>query len=177
MTHRRSLLIALSAASFLLPATTTHAADEPAAAGSVKQTFVVQGLHCPPCTNTVAAALKRTKRVENVKVDWNTKNAWITFDERLISAQQVAQQIAATPHMMGRGMHYQASLALKVSGVKDDAAAEKAKAALADVPGVAAVYAYPQHESVAVRFGEEGKATTADLIAALKKAGFDAAPF
>ena len=177
MTHGRSLLIALSAASFLLPATTTHAADEPAAAGSVKQTFVVQGLHCPPCTNTVASALKRTKGIENVKVDWNSKNAWITFDERVISAQQVAQQIAATPHMMGRGMHYQASLALKVPGVNDDAAAEKANAALTAVPGVTDVYAYPQQQSIAVRFSGAGKATTADLIAALKNAGFEASPF
>ena len=44
-------------------------------------------------------------------------------------------------------------------------------------PSVGAVYAYPQQESVAVRFGGTGKATTVDLIAALKMAGFDAAPF
>ena len=177
MTHRRFLLIVLATASFLLPAPTTFAADEPAAAGSVKQTFVVQGLHCPPCTNTVASALKRTKGIENVKVDWNTKNAWITFDERVISAQQVAQQIAATPHMMGRGMHYQASLALNVPGGTDDAAAEKDKAALTAVPGVKDVDAYPQQKSIAVRFSAAGKATTADLIAALKNAGFGASPF
>ena len=82
-----------------------------------------------------------------------------------------------TPHMMGRSMHYQASLALKVPELKDDAAADKAKAALADVPGVAAVYAYPQQQSLAVRFDGTGKVTSAELIAALKKAGFDAAPF
>ena len=144
---------------------------------TVKQTFVVQGLHCPPCTNTVEAALKRTKGIEAVKVDWRTKNAWITFDESLISAQQVAQAVAVTPHMMGRSMHYQASLALKAPELKDDAAAEKAKTALEDVPGVAAVYAYPQQQSLAVRFDGTGKVTTAELIAALKKAGFEAAPF
>ncbi len=144
---------------------------------TVKQTFVVQGLHCPPCTNTVEAALKRTKGIEAVKVDWRTKNAWVTFDESLISAQQVAQAVAVTPHMMGRSMHYQASLALKVPELKDDAAAEKAKSALGDVPGVATVYAYPQQQSLAVRFNGAGKVTTAELIAALKKAGFEAAPF
>jgi len=171
------VLIALSTMAFLAPSTATFGADAPAPAASVKQTFVVQGLHCPPCTNTVASALKRTKGIENVKVDWNSKNAWITFDERVISAQQVAQQIAATPHMMGRGMHYQASWALKVPGVNDDAAAEKAKAALTAVPGVTDVYAYPQQQSIAVRFSGAGKATTADLIAALKNAGFEASPF
>jgi copper chaperone CopZ len=144
---------------------------------AVKQTFVVQGLHCPPCTNTVEAALKRTKGIEAVKVDWRTKNAWITFDESLISAQQVAQAVAVTPHMMSRSMHYQASLALKVPELKDDSAADKAKAALAEVPGVAAVYAYPQQQSLAVRFDGSGKVTSAELIAALKKTGFEAAPF
>jgi copper chaperone CopZ len=171
------MLMALSTAALLTSSAATFAADEVAPAGPAKQTFVVQGLHCPPCTNTVESALKRLKGVQTAKVDWRTKNAWITFDEGLISAQQVAQTIAETPHMMGRGMRYEASLALKVPGVKDDAAAERAKAALAEVPGVAAVYAYPQQESVAVRFGGTGKTTTAELIVALKKAGFDAAPY
>ena len=144
---------------------------------SIKQTFVVQGLHCPPCTTTVESALKRTKGIENVKVDWSTKNAWVTFDENIISAQQVAQAIVSTPHMMGRNMHYQASLALKVHELKDDAAAEKAKAALVEIPGVSVAYAYPQQQSVAVRFQPTGKLTTAELIAALKKAGFEATPF
>lgn len=143
----------------------------------VKQTFVVQGLHCPPCTNTVESALKRTKGIEAVKVDWNSKNAWITYDEKVISAQQVAGAVAATPHMMGRGMHYQASLALKVPELKNEVAAEKAKAALGAVPGVAAVYAYPQQQSVVVRFQPSGKLTSADLIAALKKVDFEAKPF
>jgi copper chaperone CopZ len=177
VTHRRHMLIALSTAAFLAPSSAMFAADEAARASPAKQTFVLQGLHCPPCTSTVESALKQVDGVQSAKVDWKTKNAWITFDEGVISAQQVAQKIAATPHMMGRGMHYEASLALKVPGLKDDAAAEKAKAALAEVPGVGAVYAYPQQESVAVRFGGTGKATTVDLIAALKMAGFDAAPF
>lgn len=177
MTNRRPMLIALSTAAVLVSASAVYAADEPAPAGPAKQTFVVQGLHCPPCTSTVESALKRVKGVQSAKVDWKTKNAWITFDEGVISAQQVAQQIAATPHMMGRGMHYQASLALKLPGLKDEAEAEKAKAALAEVPGVNAVYAYPQQESLVVRFDGTGKATTAELITALKKAGFDAAPF
>lgn len=171
------ILIAISTAAILALSSASLGADEAAPAGSAKQTFVVQGLHCPPCSSTVESALKQVKGIQSAKVDWKTKNAWITFDEGVISAQQVAQKIATTPHMMGRNMHYEASLALKVPGVKDEAAAEKAKAALVEVPGIAAVYAYPQQESVAVRFGGTGKATTAELIAALKKAGFDAAPF
>ena len=168
----RSAIVGLLFVGMSISNTSTAVADE-----AVKQTFVVQGPHCPPCTRTVESALARTKGIESAKVDWKSKSAWITFDDRLISAQQVAQTIAATPHMMGRGMHYQASLALKVPGLTDDASAEKAKAALAEVPGVAAVYTHPQQQSIAVRFDNTGKVTTADLIAALKKAGLEAAPF
>lgn len=177
MTNRNRKAIAVSIAGLLSVGLMMFGAEHAVAGEAVKQTFVVQGLHCPPCTGTVESALKRTKGIESVKVDWKTKNAWITFDESAISAQQVSQAIAATPHMMGRGMHYQASLALKVPNLKDDAAAEKAKTALSEVPGVVAVYAYPQQQSLAVRFSGAGKVTTADLIAALKKAGFEATPF
>lgn len=177
MTDRKRKALALPIAGLLSVGMTMFAADQAVAGEAVKQTFVVQGLHCPPCTSTVESALKRTKGVEAVQVDWRTKNAWITFNENVISAQQVAQAVATTPHMMGRGMHYQASLALKVPELKDDAAAEKAQAALTEVPGVAGVYAYPQQQSIAVQFNGAGKVTTAELIVALKKAGFEATPF
>lgn len=170
-------LLSLTIAALLIAGERASADEVKPAAGSVKETFVPQGLHCPPCTNTIETALKRTKGIENVKVEWSSKNAWITFDESVISAQQVAQAIAATPHMMGRGMHYQASLALKVPELKDDATAEKVKTALGEVPGVAAVYAYPKQQSATVRFQATGKLSMADLIAALKKAGFEATPF
>ncbi|HEX3870889.1 MAG TPA: heavy metal-associated domain-containing protein, partial [Pirellulales bacterium] len=98
-----------------------------------KQTFLIRGLHCPPCTRTVEASLARVKGVQSVKVDWTSKNARVAFDESVISAQQVAQVIATTPHMMGGGMHYKGSLALKVPGL-DDAKGKAAKEALAKVP-------------------------------------------
>ncbi|MBL9085477.1 MAG: cation transporter [Planctomycetales bacterium] len=167
----------LATAAFLILGIGFMMVGDAIAEEAAKQTFVVQGLHCPPCTSTVESSLKRTKGIEAVKVDWKTKNAWITYDESVISAQQVAQTIATTPHMMGRSMHYQSSMALNVPELKDDATAEKVKTALGEVPGVAAVYAYPQQQSIAVRFAGAGKVTSADLIAALKKAGFEAAPF
>src|SRR5688500_11276951 len=82
-------------------------AQEPEAPPALtKGTYVLRGLHCQPCTSTVAASLKKLPGVQAVKVDWATKNAWIDFDERQISAQALAQRIAATPHMMGRSMRY-----------------------------------------------------------------------
>src|SRR5438552_3765775 len=121
-THARLLAFALA-----LGAPLAFASDA-TSAEPTQETFVIQGLHCPPCTSTVERSLVGIKGVQSAKVDWRTKNAWITLDESVISAQQVAQTIAATPHMMGRGMHYAASLALKVPALKDNAAAAKVKA-------------------------------------------------
>ena len=47
----------------------------------VQATFLINGLHCPPCTATVESSLKHVKGVQSASVNWNTKNARITFDE------------------------------------------------------------------------------------------------
>ena len=137
-------------------------------------TFLITGLHCPPCTRTVEASLKRTKGVKSVSVDWRTHNAKIEFDETLLPAQSLSQLIAGTPHMMGGGMQYGGWLALKAEGVKDEKTAESAKAALMKVPGVVKVVVYPAQESVGVLFDAKGKATSAQLVAALDEAGVKA---
>jgi cation transport ATPase len=145
--------------------------------GAQKQTFLIQGLHCPPCTRTVESSLARTPGVRAARVDWNSKNAWVTFDERDISAQQVAQAISQTPHMMGGGMHYRAAFALRVPGLKDAASGQVAKDALSKVTGVAQVYVYPAQQSVAVDFASSGKTTSGQLIEALRKAGLEASVY
>lgn len=155
---------------------TVVSADQPTTDSSVRHTFLIQGLHCPPCVRTVETSLGKTKGVHEIKVDWSSKNAKITFDERLISAQQVAQAIAHTPHMMGRNMRYEASLALKVSGLKEDQA-EQVKTVLGRVPGVVASYVYLQQQAVGVRFQNAGKLTSTELITALNTAGFTATPY
>src|SRR4051812_33733303 len=62
--------------------------DEP-----TKATFLVTGLHCPPCTTTVQSSLARVKGVKSVTVDWNTKNAKVQFDESVLPAQALAAAI------------------------------------------------------------------------------------
>src|SRR5262245_59253512 len=93
-------------------------------ASRTKATFLITGLHCPPCTRTVEASLARTKGIKSVTVDWRTHNAKIEFDETLLPAQSLSQLIAGTPHMMGRGMQYGGWLALKAEGVKEPKTAE-----------------------------------------------------
>jgi copper chaperone CopZ len=137
-------------------------------------TFLITGLHCPPCTKTVEASLKRNKGVRSVSVDWRTKNARIEFDESKLSAQTLAGLIHATPHMMGGNMQYDGWLALKVDGLKDKETAEKAKASLKKVTGVANVAVYPEQGSVGVQFNAKAKTTSSQLIDALKAEGITA---
>lgn len=139
-----------------------------------KATYLVTGLHCPPCTKTVESSLQRVKGIRSIKVDWKSKNARIEFDEALIPAQKVAQVIADTPHMMGRSMHYGGLLLLKVADVKDEGTAKPAQEALSKVKGVKRVVAYPAQHSVGVEFDTKGKVTSQELIAALADAGIKA---
>ncbi len=151
---------------------TSISADEPAA--PTKGTYLITGLHCPPCTKTVETSLTRLKGVKSVAVDWSTKNAKIEFDESILSAQVLAQKIAETPHMMGRDMKYAGWLALKVPSIKDEATGKVAKDALANVEGISRVVAYPAQHSIGVAFKPNGQMTSQKVIDLLAKAGIEA---
>ena len=99
------------------------------------------------------------------------------FDEKVISAQQVARLMATTPHMMGDGMQYTGAFVLKVSGINDTEKAQAAKDALLPVKGVGKVRMYPKQQAVAVEFLDEGGVTTQQLIRALSEAGLAAGEF
>lgn len=161
--------------SSLLAAAESESNAKAPAAQTVKATFLVTGLHCPPCTATVEQSLKSVKGVKSVKVDWKTKNAKVEFDEQQIGAQQIAGRIAATPHMMGGNMRYGGWLALRVPNIAADGNAEKVKETLMKVAGVSKVSVYPQQKSVGVAFETKGTVTTNQLVEALKEAGLDAA--
>jgi copper chaperone CopZ len=141
---------------------------------ATKATFLVTGLHCPPCTRTVESSLSQVKGLRSIKVDWKTKNARIEFDEAVLPAQKVAQLIADTPHMMGRNMQYGGWLALKVPSLKDDATAKQVMEVLSKVEGVKQVATYPKQRSVGIAFAAKGDLTSAELIDVLTKAGIKA---
>lgn len=141
----------------------------------VKATYLMTGLHCPPCTRTVESSLGHVDGIRSVKVDWETKNARIEFDESILPAQKVARLIADTPHMMGKNLHYDGWLALKVSEIENDESAKPVADALQKIKGVKHVTANPKQHSVAVQFDTKGQVTDAQLIRALTKAGYHAA--
>jgi len=145
--------------------------------GPTKATFLITGLHCPPCTSTVQNSLARVKGVKSVAVNWNTKNAKIEFDEGLLPAQALASAIDATPHMMGGGMKYGAWLAMKVPSISDEPSGQKVKEVLSKVEGVKTVAVYPAQHSAAVLFAGKGTLSSRQLTELLVKQGIEATNF
>jgi copper chaperone CopZ len=141
---------------------------------TIKATYLITGLHCPPCTKTVESSLQNVKGIDSINVDWKSKDARIEFDESLLPAQKVAELIADTPHMMGRSMHYGGWLLLKSADIKDEDTAKRAKTALSKVEGVKSAAGYPKQHAIGVQFGQKGDLTTKQLIEALKKVGLTA---
>jgi copper chaperone CopZ len=141
---------------------------------TLKATYLVSGLHCPPCTSTVEESLQKVKGIRSMKVDWKTKRARVEFDETVLPAQRLAQLVADTPHMMGSDMHYGAWLLLKVSDVKDETTAKQTKAVVSKVAGVQHVIAYPAEHTIGIQFQTKGEMTSRQLVDALGKAGVKA---
>lgn len=140
----------------------------------VTSTFLITGLHCPPCAQTVEESLRSIKGVKSANVDWKTKNARIEFYEHTISAQQLSGKIATTAHMMGGDMKYSGWLALAVADIKDsdDAAWNDLKETLSKVEGVKQVAVYKARAGVGIRFDVKGELTSVKLITAMADAGF-----
>ena len=174
---RASGLLFLFVQSFAMADPPPATKEQPVAAPTIKATFLITGLHCPPCTSTVEQSLKSIKGVKSVKVDWNTKNAKVEFDEQQVAAQQIAGRIATTAHMMGGTMQYGGWLALKVPDVAAEGSAEKAKAALSKIKGVSTVSIYPQQKSVGVAFAAQGTIKSSQLVDALKEVGLESSVF
>lgn len=162
-------LLAIGATAAAQDATNSQEREE-----STKATYLITGLHCPPCTRTVESSLRGIEGIRSVKVDWRTKNARLEFDESVLPAQKVAHLIAGTSHMMGGNMRYAGWLALSVPEMKDDATGKQVEDALTKVKGVKRVVAYPLQHSVGISFDAEGELTSRELIDALSAAGIKA---
>ena len=144
---------------------------------ATKATFLITGLHCPPCTKTVESSLSKVQGIEFISVDWKTKNAKLEFDENEISAQAIAERIHSTEHMMGGDLEYLGWLALKVPDMADEEGGNKVKEALKEVTGVKSVAVFLPQKAIGVRFEDEGSLTSAQLIEELDKAGIKASNF
>ncbi len=167
-------LVIVAALATVWTAFGSHLAAQDAEKAPTKATFLISGLHCPPCTSTVQGSLARVKGVKSAAVNWNTKNGKIEFDEGVLPAQALAAAIEGTPHMMGGGMRYAGWLALKVPSLTDAASGQKVKDSLGKVAGIKSVAVYPAQHSAAVLFAGQGTMTSQQVIDALAKEGIEA---
>ena len=173
----RMLALTLCLAGTISTVSVWSAAAQESEESATKATYLITGLHCPPCTRTVEGSLSRVKGVKSVSVNWATKNAKIEFDESVLPAQALAAAIEGTPHMMGGGMRYGSWLALKVPSITDDASGQKVKEALSKIEGVKSVAVYPKQHSAAVLFAGKGSLSSAQLLEALTNEGIEASNF
>ncbi len=63
------------------------------AGGPDTVTLDVRGMTCPTCPLTVKVALKKQPGVADVKVDYRSKTAEVTFDPGKVSAERLAKAV------------------------------------------------------------------------------------
>lgn len=66
----------------------------PAAGKTV--TIRVEGMHCGGCASSVEKKLKATEGVEEARVSFKKKEAWIKYDDRKVSVAQLREAINST---------------------------------------------------------------------------------
>lgn len=57
------------------------------------RTFALKGMHCASCAATIEKALKNSKGVNQVQVNYGTESAKIDFDETLTDPEKLSQNI------------------------------------------------------------------------------------
>ena len=109
--------------------------------------------------------------MKSAQVNFQSKQAVVQFDESVVAASKIAQQMAATPHMMGGNMKYSGALLLKSDRLRSRNDATAVQNALSNVQGVSKANADTRSQTVSVEFAGKGEVKTADLIEAGKRAG------
>jgi copper chaperone CopZ len=59
-------------------------------------TISVEGMHCGGCATSIEKKLKATAGVEEVRVSFEKKEAWIKFDDQKITEAQLRDVITST---------------------------------------------------------------------------------
>ena len=59
-------------------------------------TIRVEGMHCGSCASSVEKKLKATEGVEEVRVSFEKKEAWIKYDNKRMSVAKLREAIDST---------------------------------------------------------------------------------
>jgi mercuric transport protein len=65
-------------------------------AASTTVTIRIEGMHCQNCAASVQKKLKATEGVEDVRVSFEKKEAWVKFDDQKTSVAKLREVINST---------------------------------------------------------------------------------
>ena len=65
-------------------------------AGTATVTIRVEGMHCGNCASSIKKKLKATAGVEDIRVSFEKKEAWVKFDDQKISVAKLREIINST---------------------------------------------------------------------------------
>jgi Cu+-exporting ATPase len=103
-------------------------------AAKKKKQIPISGMHCTSCAQTIESTLKKTPGVQEATVNLATEKAYVTYDPRLTSEQEVIAAINAT----GYHAHLQTKKAiLKIGGMTCASCAQTIENTLKQTAGIA----------------------------------------
>ena len=88
----RSRVIALTALAIVLAFGSVAAA----AAASKTVTIRVEGMHCEGCASSVEKKLKATEGVEEARVSFEKREAWVRYDDGKVTVARLREVIDST---------------------------------------------------------------------------------
>lgn len=80
----------------LILALTLSIAASAAAPASATVTIRVEGMHCGGCASSIEKKLKATEGVEEVRVSFPKKEAWVKYNDQKISVAKLREVINST---------------------------------------------------------------------------------
>jgi Cu+-exporting ATPase len=130
-------------------------------------TLPVTGMHCANCSGTIERNLKKLDGVTGVNVNYATENATVIFDPSLLSEEAIVGKIED----VGYGVRT-AKIELPITGMTcANCVATVERTLNKKVPGVVAANVNFATEKAIVEY-IPGQVTHADMVAAIKKAGY-----
>ena len=70
-------------------------------AASKTVTLNVDGMHCGNCAASIEKKLKATEGVQEVKVDFDKKEAWVKYDDEKLTVEKIQEAINSTGFKAG----------------------------------------------------------------------------
>jgi Cu+-exporting ATPase len=142
----------------------------PPAATRTTVTLPIEGMSCASCVGRVEKALAAEPGVMTARVNLATEAATVDFDAARTDASRLAAAVAKAGYRVP-----ETETDLTIGGMTCASCVARVEKALARVPGIVAVSVNLASERAHVRVAAH-PGLQAELIAAVRRAGYDAAP-